>query len=91
MNGLKIHKSRKHEDIPQLDGECSTVRNTDSWWQDHRKISLNTFQKYMDVLKDIEESTLDEEEKHIECEKVTNARKEAFGENYSSFPPWTDS
>ena len=45
----------------------------------------------MDVLKDIEESTLDEEEKHIECKKVTNARKEAFGENYSSFPPWSGS
>ena len=28
--GLKIHKSRKHEDIPQIDGADSSQRETDS-------------------------------------------------------------
>ena len=28
---LKIHKSQKHEDISQIDGDFSIVRNTDCW------------------------------------------------------------
>ena len=30
--GLKIHIGRKHNDIPQLDGEMQTERDTDDWW-----------------------------------------------------------
>ena len=30
--GLKIYIGRKHKDIPQLDGEIQTERDTDDWW-----------------------------------------------------------
>ena len=32
---LKIYKSQKHGDIPQIDGDCSIVRNTNCWWEKH--------------------------------------------------------
>ena len=86
--GLKIHKSRKHEDIPQIDGESSTVRNTDGWWEQHRSNYVKSFQNFQNVLLDIEESALSKEEKFIESERVTSARKEALGKNYSFCPPW---
>ena len=35
VNDLKIHKSRKNQEIPQLDWKFSTVRNTEIWWEDH--------------------------------------------------------
>ena len=30
--GLKIHTSKKHEEIPQLDGESPYESDTDCWW-----------------------------------------------------------
>ena len=57
-NGLKIHKSRKHEDIPQIDGESSIVRDTDCWWEKHRNNSLKSYHTYQNVLLDIKESPL---------------------------------
>ena len=31
--GLKIHTGRKHKEIPQLDGDMQTERETDDWWE----------------------------------------------------------
>jgi hypothetical protein len=87
--GLKIHKSKKHEDIPQLDGESECERDTDEWWVKQNNYSLKIFQMYIDVLKDIEKSSLSEEKKNEEREKVTNGRKAAFGDNFQWFPPWS--
>ena len=86
--GLKIHISRKHEEIPQLDGESPDESDTDCWWIDQHNESLKCFQTYIDVLKDIDNSTLSEQEKSEEREKVTNGRKSAFGDNFKWFPPW---
>ena len=80
--GLKIHISRKHEEIPQLDGESPDESDTDRWWIDQHNESLKCFQKYIDVLKDIENSTLSKQEKTVEREKATNGRKSAFGDNF---------
>ena len=41
---------------------------------------------YIDVLKDIETSSLSEEEKKEERKKVTNGRKAAFGNKLQWFP-----
>jgi hypothetical protein len=38
--GLKIHIGRKHKEIPQLDGEIQTERDTDDWWEDNLAVSL---------------------------------------------------
>ena len=64
--GLKIHKSQKHEDIPQIDGADSNQRETDNWWEEHNKLSLRSYQMYIDVLKDIEDAKISEEDKLIE-------------------------
>ena len=89
--GLKIHNSKKHEEIPQLDGESPYESDTDCWWINQRNDSLKCFQKYIDVLKDIDDSTLSEQEKNEEKEKVNNGRKSAFGDNFKWFPPWDNS
>ena len=87
--GLKIHKSRKHEDIPQIDGADSNQRETDNWWEKHNKLSLRSYQMYIDVLKDIEDAKISEEEKLKEKENVTNVRKEALGKILDQCPPWS--
>ena len=69
--GLKIHTSKKHEEIPQLDGESPYESDTDCWWINQQNDSLKCFQKYIDALKDIDDSTLSEQEKNEELEKVT--------------------
>ena len=86
--GLKIHKSRKHEDIPQIDGASFSLRETDPWWERNLKQSLRSYQMYIDVLKDIEEANLSEEEEILEKENVTNVRKEALGKIFMECPPW---
>ena len=88
-NGLKIHKGRKHDNIPQVDGEASQERETDCWWERNLSHRLKTYQVYKDVLLDIDESTLSEEEKLSERENVTNLRKEGLGSNYIYCPPWS--
>ena len=54
-------------------------------------ISLKCFQKYIDVLKDKDDSTLSEQEKIEEREKVKNGQKSAFGDNFKWFPSWDNS
>ena len=85
---LKMHKNRKHQNIPQLDGENSDNRDTDCWWEKKFSNSLKMFHVFKDVLMDIEESPLSEEEKILQHDIVTNARKEALGSNFQFFPPW---
>ena len=87
--GLKIHKSRKHEDIPQIDGASFSPRETDNWWERNSKLSLRSYQMYIDVLKDIEDARLSVEEELLEKESVTNARKEALGKIFMECPPWS--
>ena len=89
--GLKIHTSKKHEEIPQLDGESPYESDTDCWWINQQIDSLKCFQKYIDVLKDIDDSTLSEQEKNEEQEKLNSGRKSAFGDNFKWFPPWDNS
>ena len=87
-NGLKIHKGRKHENIPQVDGEAYQERDADCWWERNLSPCLKTYKVYKDVLLDIDESTLSEEEKVSERENVTHLRKEGLGSNYIYCPNW---
>ena len=86
---LKVHKHGKHNTIPQLDGEISESKQTDCWWEKKLKTPLKVFQVFKDVLMEIDESPLTEEEKFVELENVTNARKKALGSNFQFFPPWS--
>ena len=88
--GLKIHMGRKHKEIPQLDGDIESERDTDDWWDNNSTESMKIFQTYKDVLEEIQESSLTEEEKSIEIERATEGRKKGFGNNYIYFPPWKE-
>ena len=90
--GLKIHKSRKHEDIPQIDGAHFNHResDTDFWWEKHQQHSLRSYQMYIDVLQDIEDANISQEDKILETENVTNVRKEALGKIWDQCPPWSN-
>ena len=86
--GLKIHTSRKHENIPQVDGESFEVRNTDCWWVNGYRRWLKSLENYKNVLLDIDEAPLSQEEKCSERDKITQIRKEELGSNYIYCPPW---
>ena len=88
--GLRMHISRKHQDIPQLDGESFLARETNCWWEKPFKSSLKNFQTYQEVLLGIDENPLSEEEMCTERDTMMQARKDAFGDNYSFFPPWSN-
>ena len=93
-NGLSIHMTRKHPNIEQLDGN-STIEdlekdeqyeNTKHYWKEGYLGTV--FQVFIDANKIIEESHLGSECKNAEKDKVLDARKRAFGDNYKYFPPW---
>ena len=87
--GLKIHIGRKHKNIEQVDGNNSfSERKTDFYWEGWNTAAVKNYQSYLDVLADIDESTLEKEEKQYENEKVTEVRKKALGSSYCTYPPW---
>ena len=87
---LKIYKGRKHRDIPQLDGASATPRQTYAWWEKNVRHVVRTYETYMNILADIEKSTLNKKEKADERERATNTRKDIFGgiPNCKYYPPW---
>ena len=92
--GLKVHESRKHKNIEQLDGEgCyddmihdEKYEETEHYWK--TGMLSTVFQSYLDVNEILEKCELTEEEKVIEKKKVLEARKFAFGTDYIYVPPW---
>ena len=93
-NGLKVHVSRKHRNIEQLDsgGCCDDVildekyMETENYWKCGKLGTI--FQSYLDANEILEKSDLTEEEKVMEKNKVLEARKFAFGTDYIYVPPW---
>ena len=94
-NGLRIHMTRKHPHIEQLDG-CDSIRDDledddncmiSRYWKEGKLGSI--FQTYLDVLDIIEKSELSEKSKDDERAKVLEARKDAFGKDFELFPPWS--
>ena len=91
---LRIHKSRIHKTIPQLDGADSVTRFdakrisvTDFYWERREFSLLRTEQNYRDVLADIIVFSADDQEKDIEITKATQRRKDEFGDHWKSC--WT--
>ena len=92
---LRIHKSRIHKTIPQLDGAESVIKFdadrisvTDFYWERREFSLLRTEQNYRDVLADIIVFSVDDQEKDIEKIKATQRRKDEFGDHYICYPPW---
>ena len=84
-NGIQIHISIKHQHIEQLDGNDSSSEADNSnysvayWEEDNMGTS---YQRYLDVIENIETSNISEDEKIVENERATNAREEAFIKQY---------
>ena len=90
-NGLRVHMTRMHKNIEQLDGsqdleEDDKYLSCNRYWKDGYLGTAS--QSYLDALDILETSDLTEDEKHIEKEKVMEARKEAFGPEFKYYPPW---
>ena len=91
--------TRKHKKIEQLDG-CDSVSDvmdedkdedkymkTVHYWKQGKVGTV--FQTFLDVMDVIENSDLTKESKDLEKTKVLAARKEAFGNDFELFPPWS--
>ena len=91
-NGLRIHMTRKHNSIEQLDG-CDDLEENDkylscsNYWKEGQIGTV--FQTYLDAIDIIDKSDLREDDKDVEKSKVLEARKQAFGTNFRFFPPWS--
>ena len=97
-NGLEIHMSRKHSSIEQLDGNSSLslidedkdddqkYLDTLHYWKSGRLSSV--YQTFLDANEIIDKSNFAEDVKKIEKEKILEARKSAFGNDFKYYPPW---
>ena len=92
-NGLKVHMSRKHSKIEQLDG---TV-DGDGYDQDYDGSKHywakgwlgGAYQSFIDANETVEKCDMLEEEKKNLKETILRSRKEALGASYSYYPPWS--
>ena len=94
-SGLHIHMTKKHANMEQVDGnetltdddlEDAKYSETSHYWRTGR---LGTaYQAFIDANAIIEKSNLPEDAKKREVEKILDARKHAFGPNFSYVPPW---
>ena len=95
-NGLKIHLTRKHTKIEQVDG--STMDSDDETYEDDKYLTtkfywekgkLGTgYQVFMDANDIIDQSELSKDDKEKEKLRVLEARKIAFGARFRDYPPW---
>ena len=90
--------TRKHSTIEQLDGNISiSDKNIDEdeeyartarYWKSGSLGSA--FQAFLDANEIIDNSNFEMEEKKVEKQKILEARKLAFGNNFSYYPPWSN-
>ena len=94
-NGLKIHMSKKHDKIEQLDGSYDIVDGQDDDDYEGSKHYWKTgwlgsaYQSYLDAMEVLNKSYLDISDMEEEKIKVLEARKEALGSSYKYYPPWS--
>ena len=96
QKGMFVHMGRKHTMIEQLDGlnksvddeeEDTVYLNTETYWKD--ETLGRSYQAFLDANKLIDESALNEDDKENEKIRVLAARKEAFGDDFKYYPPWS--
>ena len=93
QNGLKVHMTRKHENIAQVDGNTDSddfgdkeYLETDRYWK--TGILGTIFQTFLDASLIVERSDLSKDNKAVEKAKILEARKHAFGQHFRNYPPW---
>ena len=88
---LQIHKD-KYVATPHVKNKNGDVivgtekDYTLKYWKSG--IMIDEYGTYLDVISDIENSTLCENSKNIEKMKAQEARKKALGSSYLRYPPW---
>ena len=93
-NGLRIHMTKKHSKIEQLDGHSEMeigndkYSSTKHYWKTGYLGTM--YQSYLDAKEVIDESDLNPDDKEKEMLRLLEARKSAFGTNFKHFPPWSD-
>ena len=94
-NGLEIHMTRNHSSVEQLDGNVTIDDDVDEeytrtrhYWKSGWLGSV--YQCFLDANQIIDNSNLKEEVKELEKEKILDARKLAFGNNFMYNPPWSN-
>ena len=93
--GLKIHMSRKHDKIEQLDGINDSVEDQEENEYEGSKHFWKSgwlggaYQSYLDAIEVVEKSDLDVAEKEAVNIKILEARKKALGSSYMYYPPWS--
>ena len=94
-NGLKVHMSRVHTKLEQLDGCVDDITteqdkkyaNTAHYWErGHIGIAYHSYLDATKIIDDCEE--ISDEEKAEEKTKLLESRKAAFGRSFENFPPW---
>ena len=90
-NGLKVHMARKHSKLEQVDGSSDETYDekyleTKRYWETGYLSTV--YQCFLDANDIIEKSEFTEKVKIEEKDKILEARKSAFGENFMYYPPW---
>lgn len=93
-NGLSVHMTKKHSKIEQLDGNSDTIEAENDDYQSTKHYWASgylgtAYQTYLDAVKIIDNSDMNECEKEKENFKILEARRQAFGPNFKNFPPWS--
>ena len=72
--GLDIHVSKKHKEIEQIDGNTSDTEENyaEAYWE--RDELSSTYQRYLDVIEDIQSSNFTVQERESEIERAKNSR-----------------
>ena len=94
-NGLKVHMSRVHSKLEQIDGSVDSIvtkhdsvyENTAHYWERGRiGLAYHSFLNANSIIDNCED--ISNEEKAEEKAKLLEARKYVFGNNYRNYPPW---
>ena len=85
-NGLMVHTERRHKN-EHFDDDLK-YENTEHYWKEGWLGRV--YQTYIEANEVLNEIEMDSRTKNLEKEKILDARKLAFGNNYKHFPPWSN-
>ena len=90
-NGFKVHMSRKHSRIDQLDGSTDPVDDENYAGSKHYWTTGwlgSAYQSFIDANEVLKNCDIPEKDKNSEKAKLLDARKTALGARFMDFSPW---